>query len=295
MPKGSKVISSPITFVSTNAVILYEDFVPVFADIDPDYLSLDPDAVLKQVTKDTAAVIWIHHSGMVHPFFLETVKELNKMGIPVIEDCAHGAGAFYSDGTRVGSKNISCFSYQAVKNMPSFDGGSITVQTQKDYDRVKRLAWLGISQNTYDRTTKKSAENYKWLYDVPELGWKYNGNEMSAIMALTALKYLDRDNAYRKQIYEWYNKGLNLISQDDTSSHHLVVAKIKNRDRVVAELKANDISPGVHYLPNFEFTPFQKYYDGTCPNAESITKQIISLPNHLYLTKADVERVINII
>ena len=294
LPKNSKIITTPITFVSTNAVILYENMIPVFADIDPNYLSLDPRIVLaKAHGQKAAAVIWVHYAGIVHPEFLSTVKKLNKMGIQVIEDCAHAAGSFYSDGTRVGSKNISCFSYQAVKNMPSFDGGSITVQTKKDYERVKQLAWLGITQNTYDRTNNK---NYKWQYDVPELGWKYNGNEISAIMALIALKYLDRDNAYRKQIYKWYkNLKSSLLLQDDTSSHHLIVTMVDNRDQIISILKANDISTGVHYLPNFNFKPFKKYYDGKCIHAENITKKIISLPNHLYLTKMDIDKVINII
>jgi dTDP-4-amino-4,6-dideoxygalactose transaminase len=296
LPKGSKVITTPITFVSTNAVILYEDMVPVFADVDPNYLSLDPKSVLRKAkTQKPSAVIWVHYGGMVHPEFLETAEKLHKMGIHVIEDCAHAAGSFYSDGTRVGSKNISCFSYQAVKNMPSFDGGSITVPTKDMYDRVKRLSWLGITQNTFDRTNDKSNEIYKWQYDVPELGWKYNGNELSAIMSLTALKYLDRDNAYRKQIYKWYRRlKTPMIIQDDTSSHHLCVTVVENRDQVVSALKANDVAPGVHYLPNYRFEPFKKY-DDICLETNKIADKIVSLPNHLYLQKSDVDRVVDII
>ena len=296
LSKGSKIISTPITFISTNAAILYEDMVPVFADVDPNYLSLDPNSVLRKAeTEKATAVIWVHYGGMVHPDFLQTVEKLNEMNIPVIEDCAHAAGSFYPDGARVGSKNISCFSFQAVKNMPSFDGGAITVQTKEQYDRVKRLSWLGISQNTFDRTAGNSNEIYKWQYDVPELGWKYNGNEPSAIMSLVSLKYLDRDNAYRKQIYEWYKKlKTPLIIQDDSSSHHLCVTVVDNRDQVISALKANDISPGVHYMPNYKFKPFEQYYD-SCQNTETISDKIISLPNHLYLEKNDVDKVVNII
>jgi dTDP-4-amino-4,6-dideoxygalactose transaminase len=277
-------------------VILYENKVPVFGDIDPYYMSLDPrKAYAKVHAGKIDAVIWVHYGGMVHPGFLKFAEKCKNKGIPVIEDCAHAAGAFYDDGTRVGSKNISCFSFQAVKNMPSFDGGAITVHTQEDYERVKRLAWLGISQSTYDRTVSKKNEIYKWQYDIPELGWKYNGNEISAIMALVALKYLDRDNAYRKQIYEWYSYGdFSLILQGYKSSHHLVVADVEDRDRVVSALKANDIAPGVHYIPNYRFKPFQKY-EHDCPDAERMAERIISLPNHLYLTKQDVDKVVEVI
>jgi len=298
LPARAKVITTPITFVSTNAVILYEGCIPVFVDIDPDYMCLDIKKVLERVKKkDIGAVIWVHYGGMVHPKFIELSNKLESMGIPIIEDCAHAAGAFYSDDTRVGSKNISCFSYQAVKNMPSFDGGSIVVHTKENYDRVKRLAWLGISQNTFDRMQSESNEIYKWQYDVPELGWKYNGNEISAIMALVALEYLDRDNAYRRQIYAWYNKGdFTLVSHHLwRSAHHLVVAKVDNRDQVVSALKANNIAPGVHYMPNFGFKPFEKFYKNDCQTAAKMAEQIISLPNHLFLTKKDIDRVVDII
>ena len=296
MKKGARVLTTPITFVSTNAVILYENKTPVFCDIDPYYMSLDPAAVLRKIhTGKVDAIIWVHYGGMVHPKFLTVVDICKEKGIPIIEDCAHAAGSFYTDGTRVGSKNISCFSYHAVKNMPSFDGGAITVHTKEDYERVKKLAWLGITQSTYDRTEAKTNEIYKWQYDVPELGWKYNGNELSAIMALVAMKYLDRDNAYRQKIYEWYSRAeFPLINQFPDSSYHLIVAEVENRDQVVSALKANDIAPGVHYIPNYKFKPFEKY-EHDCPEAERMAGRIISLPNHLYLTKEDVDRVVEIV
>lgn len=297
LPKGARVLTTPITFVSTNAVILYEDLIPVFCDIDPYYMSLDPKKVLAKVhTGKVDAVIWMHYGGQVHPDFLKISEIIRtKYGTPIIEDCAHAAGSFYTDGSRVGSKNISCFSFQAVKNMPSFDGGAITVHNKEDYERVKRLSWLGISQSTYDRTVSKKNEIYKWQYDVPELGWKYNGNEISAIMALTALKYLDRDNAYRQKIYEWYCRAkFPLIHQFPDSSYHLVVGEVENRDTVISALKANDIAPGVHYIPNYNFKPFQKF-EHNCPEADRMAERIISLPNHLYLTKNDVDKVVKII
>ena len=294
------MITTPLTFVSTNAVILYEKLRPVFADVDPDYLSLSPKSVLAKAIQyrynSMAAVLWVHYGGAVHPEFLKTAEKLKSWGIRVIEDCAHAAGSFYSDGSRVGSKNISCFSYHAVKNMPSFDGGAITLYNEKDYKRAKKLAWMGIDKDTYERTNSAINEIYKWKYDVPELGWKYNGNEISAIMALVALKYLDKDNAYRRQIYQWYKKhDLDLALHSSNSAHHLAVAKVNNRDQVISTLKANNIAPGVHYTPNFEFEPFKKYYGGGCKNVENLADKIISLPNHLNLTKSDVDKVATII
>ena len=71
---------------------------------------------------------------------------------------------------------------------------------------------------------------------------------------------------------------------------------MKNRDEVIAALKKHDIAPGVHYLPNYEFEPFKKFYtQGSCPNTEKISKEIISLPNHLGLTKKDIDMICEVV
>ena len=222
----------------------------------------------------------------------------------MIEDCAHAAGGCYSDGTRVGSRKdtLSCFSFQAVKNLPTFDAGILCIPFEEMLARTKRLAWLGIDKDTFARTNTSQNEIYKWKYDVPELGWKYNGNDISAAIANTQFKYLDRDNHYRKQLYQWYQQCLQgqekvrLVPHSKGSAHHLVVIRVSNRDEVIAALKRNNIAPGVHYLPNYEFPIFKNFYQaGQCPNAEKISTEILSLPNHLMVTKHDVERVCEIV
>ena len=223
----------------------------------------------------------------------------------VIEDCAHADGAFYSDGTRVGSRKdtTACFSYQAVKNMPTFDSGMLCVPDSELHKRAQKLSWLGIDKSTYERTNVGGAnEVYKWMYTVPELGWKYNGNDIAAAIGLVQLKYLDRDNAYRKQLYEWYCDGLAGVSDvavvrhNKGSSHHLMVIVSKKRDAIMAAMKANQIAPGVHYQPNYEFPILAPYYTaGSCPNAELISKEILSLPNHLCMGKEEVDKICGII
>ncbi len=305
LPKGSKILTTPFTFVSTNAVILYENFEPVFVDINEDDLSLDSaDFAKKAKQSQSRAVIWVHYGGQVSLHFQRVIQNLQQdeaLGaIRVIEDCAHASGAYYLDGSRVGSRTdtISCFSFQAVKNLPTFDSGIICCPALSMLERTKKLAWLGIDKDTYSRTSSNQNEIYKWHYDVPELGWKYNGNDIAAAIANVQLKYLDRDNTKRRSIYAQYKKNFQghchiyLIPHSPQSAHHLVVIRVKNRDEVIFALKAKGIAPGVHYLPNYEFPIFQKFYQrGSCPNSEKIALEIISLPNHLQLTLADIDQV----
>lgn len=309
LPKNSKILTTALTFISTNAVILYEGLEPVFVDINDSDLSLDHDDFIHKAKKYNAkAAIWVHHSGNVSSHFDRTMKVLANdvqfREFKMIEDCAHAAGSRYSNGNRVGSRSdtISCFSFHAVKNLPTFDGGIICVNSENFIKRAKKLAWLGIDKDTYTRTHSNQNELYKWKYDVPELGWKYNGNDISAAIANVQLKYLDRDNSYRKTIHSWYkqyfknSKTVQMIPQAIDSSYHLVIIRVANRDEVIAALKTNGIAPGVHYLPNTHFPVFKKYYNKEkLPNLDTISEQIISLPNHLLLIRHDIEKVCEVV
>jgi dTDP-4-amino-4,6-dideoxygalactose transaminase len=305
LPKHSKVLTTPLTFVSTNAVILYEGHEPVFVDINEDDLSLSsPDFIKKAEESHAKAAMWVHYGGQVSSHFEAVVSNGPVKGLQLIEDCAHASGAYYEDGSRVGSRSdtLSCFSYQAVKNLPTFDSGMICCPTLPMLERAKRLAWMGIDKDTYTRTSAAQNEVYKWHYDVPELGWKYNGNDIAAAIANTQLKYLDQGNALRRKIYQSYANNLqrhsqvSLVSHSSHSAHHLIVIRVKNRDEVISALKADGIAPGVHYLPNYEFPVFQKFYKkGSCPISERVSLEIISLPNHLQLTQSDIDRVCEIV
>jgi dTDP-4-amino-4,6-dideoxygalactose transaminase len=306
LPKGSIIATTPITFVSTNAAIVYEGHIPCFCDVGND-LSLSFESVKKAIEeKGAKAVMWVHYGGNVSEDFYELMDYVaDNPDIKVIEDCAHAAGAFYDDRTRVGSRTdtISCFSFHSVKNLPIMDGGMLCVSDQRVRERAGRLSWLGIDKSTYSRTVNGTNEVYKWAYDVPELGWKYNGNDIAASIGLVQLKYLDRDNAYRQALYHHYMKCLEFqnefgiaagIYHNDGSSHHLMVADIENRDGVIAALKANGYAPGVHYLPNYKF-PAMNYDHSLCIKAEEMARNIISLPNHLEVTFKDVEAICEVV
>lgn len=308
LPANSHVLSTPLTFVSTNAVILYEGHIPVFVDINEEDFSLNADDFLEKKEKTSAkTALWVHYAGNVSPHYDKTVQRIEKelgSDFHLIEDCAHASGAYYKNGKRVGSRKdtLSCFSYHSVKNLPTFDSGMLCADNDAMMQRARRLSWLGIDKDTFTRTNQTQNEIYKWRYDVPELGWKYNGNDIAAAIALVQLKHLDRDNRYRKQIYNWYlkylgeNPHLKIMQHQEGSAHHLVVIRVKNRDEVITILKEKGIAPGVHYLPNNEFPIFAHYYKkGECPVLERVAPELISLPNHLRMSEEDVMKISEII
>lgn len=299
LKENTAVLTTPITFVSTNAVILYENLKPVFVDINEEDFSLDFDDFMEKKERFKAkASMWVHYGGQVSEHYYKAKEKAKDLFW--IEDAAHAGGASYKNGNKVGSSKdtICCFSYQAVKNLPTFDSGMICLPNKEQNDRARKLAWLGIDKDTFVRTNQSQSEVYKWQYNVPELGWKYNGNDIAAAIAGVQLNCLDKDNQRRKSIYERYlsnfkgEKAISVMAHNKGSSHHLFVVRVNNRDEVIGSLKEAGIAPGVHYLPNYQYPVFSSYYTkGQCPNSEKIAPLLLSLPNHLRLTDADIDRV----
>ena len=305
--KGDEVITTPLTFVSSNHSILYNDLKPVFADVD-DQLCLDPKSVESLITRKTKAVMFVGIGGNIGQY--KAIKKLcDKHDLKLILDAAHMAGTkvdrvFHGVAqakSHVGwDADVSIFSFQSVKNMPTADGGMICFQN-KDYDVLARkLSWLGINKDTFNRTNSKGS--YKWDYDVIDLGFKAHGNSVMASMGLVALKYLDEDNARRREICNFYDQwflGEEKIipikhNSECESSRHLYQIKVPNRNEVMEYLNANEIYPGVHYKDNTQYEMYS-YAQGTCPNAHKSSEDVISLPLHMFLTNEDIKQVVKIV
>lgn len=294
---GDEVISSPMTFVSTNHAVVYEGLKVTFADVD-ETLCLDPISIESRITPRTRAVIFVGIGGNTGQ--LKAVSELCKRyNLKLILDAAHMAGTKL-DGIDPGHfADVACYSFQAVKNIPTCDSGMVCFR-EATYDKLARqYSWLGISKDTYARSQKGS---YSWMYDVENVGFKYNGNAVVAAMALIALKYLDEDNAYRRQICAWYDEmfaglqGLSIVptATGCLSSRHLYQVRVKDRDSLLQKLYEANIFPGVHYRDNTEYGLYN-YAAGTCPRSSSASGEIISLPLHMNLAKDDVVRIANVI
>ena len=308
---GDQVITTPLTFVSTNHSILYERLQPVFADVD-EHLCLDPKSVREKITNKTKAIMYAGMGGNIG-----NIREIKwiceEYGLKLILDAAHMAGTYTKDMSPDGGAyaishtgyeaDASIFSFQSVKNLPTADSGMICFKEEK-YDKlVRQLSWLGIDKDTYSRSDDKGS--YKWRYDVPNLGFKYHGNSIMASIGLVQLKYLDDDNDYRNKVANWYEELIERSEISDKiklvpiswstekSSRHLfqIIVDEDKRDNVINHFYKNEIYPGVHYIDNTLYPMYFNSY-GTCPKAHQYSKQIITLPIHLELNEDDCKKVV---
>jgi perosamine synthetase len=297
---GDEVITTPITFISTNHVILYSGAKPVFADVDPKNGCLDPHSISSKITEKTKAIMVVHLSGASAD--MDSIQKIaDDNGIKIIEDCAHAAGGTYRNGPSYGkkignSKNICCFSFQAVKNLPVGDGGMIVLRSDSDAEKAKKLRWLGIDKDTYARSS--TSGEYLWKYHVPFVGIKSNVNDILSSIGVEQLKYLDSDNEFRRRIAKFYQKNINnskITFPDidiESSSCHFYPIFCEKRDDLMSYMRKNGVYCGMHYQRNDMYSNYESSY---LPASEYFANHEITLPIHLHLTDDDIKYIVEVI
>ncbi|MBI4721781.1 MAG: DegT/DnrJ/EryC1/StrS family aminotransferase [Candidatus Stahlbacteria bacterium] len=283
--KGDKVLVPSLTFVSTVHAILYVNAIPVFVDIEPDTLCMSvADLEHKCSTCHPSAILAVHYGG--HPCDMDEIMSIaKKQGLIVIEDAAHSCGAEYK-GRKIGSiGDATCFSFHAVKNLTTGDGGMVTTNRSEIANRLNSLRWLGIDKGTWERTEEAGLAKYSWYYEVKELGYKYQMNDIAAAIGLVQLQKLDKLNARRRHIVEKYNESFKEIKWIETpvereyvqSAWHNYVIKTHYRDELNLYLKEKGIT-------------FQDEVE--TPIAEKIWTQLLTLPLYPDMTDEELNYII---
>ena len=293
--EGGEVITTAMTFVSTNMAILYNDAIPVFADIEKDTLNINVEEIETKISPRTKAIMVVHYGG--HACNMDPIMELARRNeLKVIEDAAHGCGGEYN-GRKLGSiGDLGCFSFHAVKNLATGDGGMITCHDEDLDSRLRKLRWVGISKDTWKRSEIDT--KYSWFYTVEELGFKYHMNDIAAAIGLVQLEKLDGLNNRRREIVQTYNENFSDLDWMETpvekeyakSACHNYVVKAEERDRFIKYLQEHGISASVHYFPNHLYDLF-KDYRTFLPVTEHVWKKLVTLPLYPDMTTEEIEKV----
>lgn len=295
--EGGEVLTTSLTFVASNHAILQNDATPVFCDIDPETLNIDPKSIEANITSKTKAILVVHFAG--HPCDMDAIGAIaQKHGLPIVEDAAHAVGARYKGKMIGGISQITCFSFDARKNLSTCDGGMLTTNDEEITKRVKRLRWMGISKGTYDRFRKNGLER-RWEYEIDEVGYKCYMNDLNAAIGLAQLSKIEAANAQRREIFlqyghafaslEWFQAPV--IREDVRSGMHAYVARVPDRDGLIAHLADREIDAGVHYKPCHLFNVYEPYRR-VLPVTDAVWPQLLTLPLFPSMTEDNVQQVI---
>lgn len=199
---GDEVITTTQTFVATAMSVLYVGARPIFADIQSNAPNIDPADVERRVTPRTKAILVVHYGG--YPCDMDEINSIAaRFKLKVIEDAAHALGATYR-GRPVGSLgDFAVFSFQAIKQITTGDGGMLICATADDYQAAYRRRWFGI-----DRANRKPSELGQPEWDISEVGYKYHMNDIAAAMGLAQLEFFNVAQTRRRQLNSVYRAEL---------------------------------------------------------------------------------------
>lgn len=324
--EGDEVILPAYTYCASANVIVHAGAKPVMVDINPEDFNISVDAIRKAITPKTKAIIAVDLAGFPCDYDLinalvkeeSIVKQFSpsndlqkQLGrILVISDSAHSFGATMN-GKRSGSlTDISSFSFHAVKNLTTAEGGSLCFNLPEGFDHdeiYKTFCTLILHGQNKDALAKTQKGN--WRYDVEEPGFKCNMTDLQAAIGLVELERYQENLDRRKSIFEQYDAAFVNESwaitplhttENKVSSYHLYQLRIANiteaqRDAIMQVIFDEDVSVNVHFLPLPTLTAYKKrgYKMEDYPETWNKYHNEISLPVYYNLTDEQVQTVVN--
>ncbi|WPC24965.1 DegT/DnrJ/EryC1/StrS family aminotransferase [Brachyspira hyodysenteriae] len=328
--EGDEVIVPAYTYASTANVVVHLGAKVVFIDAKEDDFNIDLERLEKAITNKTKAIIAVDIGGKPCDYdaiikILESKKELfnasenkyqKELKRPLfLLDAAHSIGAIYK-GKRTGSQaDMSSFSFHAVKNITTSEGGALSfnyignINADEIYKEISVLSLHGQNKSAFD---KNKGGKGAWRYNIELAGYKCNMSDLHAAIGLSQLRRYDSMLNHRKKIVSIYNDILsknsriilpNFKNNETESSYHLYLMRVKDfeeddRDLLIDKMSEFGITLNVHYLP----LPAHKAYIDLgyniddYKNAFNLYKNQITLPLYSTLKEEDAEYIaLNII
>jgi len=295
LPEGSEVVLPAFTWISCATVIVLSGLKPVFCDVDLITQNVTAETIEPALTKKTKAIMVVHYAGK--PVKMAPIKEF---GIPIIEDAAHAIDSKIGDVYCGGIGDIGAFSFDGVKNLAIGEAGGITAKNLELTERARKLRYCGIEKSGFEA----SASKYRWWeYNVVDFFVKMIPDDISASIGLAQLEKLDKNQKYRKEIWDIYqnefkNIGWFEIPADaengEQHSYFTYLIRLNNdkRDDLAHFLYDNGIYTTLRYQP-LHMIPIYCSTHLKLKNSELLNEVGLNIPLHPNLSMNDVEYIIS--
>lgn len=289
---GDEVVSTAMTCSATNEPIMIMGAKIIWADIDPWTGNIDPKDVAKKITPKTKAIMCVHWGG--YPCELDELNAIAaEHGIKLIEDACHAFGSRYHDKPIGSHSDFACFSFQAIKEMTTVDGGALVCKSKSDCERGRLLRWYGI-----DRKEKRA--DLRCEADIAEYGYKFHMNDVTATIGLEQLKYvnntIEKHRANAAKYDEAFKDLKNVLplkyKNDRSSAHWLYTLRVKDRPKFMEHMKKAGITVSQVHARNDLHTMF-KDFRTELPGVNEFNAEQVSIPVGWWLTPEDVKHIID--
>lgn len=320
---GDEVITSAYTYTASASIVCHVGAKLVLVDTAPGSCEMDYEQLAEKITEKTKAIIPVDLAGVVCDYekIYEIVNEKKAMFRPankvqeamgriaVIADASHAFGAMRKGKMCGEIADFTAFSFHAVKNLTTAEGGAVTWREIPNYgsDEIYRSFMLySLHGQTKDALSKTKVG--QWEYDILLPGYKCNMTDIMAAIGLAQLRRYPSMLERRKHIVSMYNKALenmpvrvlNHYDDDHQSSGHLYLVYMlgksaEERNRIIERMAEKNVATNVHYKPLPLLTAYKNlgFKIEDYPNAYDLYKCEITLPLHTKLTDEQAERVIN--
>lgn len=281
--EGDEVITTPFTFFATAEAISQVGAKPIFVDINRDTFNIDPEQVAKHITPRTKAIIPVHMFG--HPAAMEQLQNIAKRyQLKIIEDVAQAFGAEYK-GQKAGTiGDVGCFSFFPTKNLGAYGDGGLIVTDDDDLARIAKMLRVHGSEKKY----------YNEL-----LGYNSRLDEVHAAILRIKLTRIEEWNTRRINIAAEYNALLGQLSGVRTPAvsqevrhvfhQYTIAVQAGKREALQKHLKDKGIGTMIYYPVPVHKLPIYEHMDVSCPVAEQISSEVLSLPMWPFLEKDQID------
>ena len=303
--RGNRIITTPISFAATANCARYEGAEVWLADIDPKTYLISFEKTKELIESKPkgffSGIIPVDFGGL--PVNLKLFKQLaEEHSLWIIEDACHAPGGYYTDtndikrlcGEAIYSE-CSVFSFHPVKHIACGEGGMVTTNSKKTYEKIKKLRTHGISK-------KNMSENPGgWYYEMQELGFNYRLTDIQATLGITQLAKNNSGVLKRNEIAQKYQTAFKSkikfqrVPDNFYNAYHLFIIEYKNRKKLYDYLKALGIHTQVHYIPIHKLPYYKKigYSEADLKNSEEYYENCLSLPMYPTLTSNEQDFIIN--
>ena len=321
---GDEVIIPVYTYCASANVVLHTGATPVMVDISGEDFNISVEKINAAITEKTKVIMPVDISGYPCDYdaiyalveakrtlFSPTNEKQEKIGrILVAADAAHSFGATYKGKVSGAIADVTCFSFHAVKNLTTAEGGAICFNLPDGFDHeeiYKEFCIKILHGQSKDALAK--AQKGAWRYDVLEPGFKCNMTDLQAAIGLIELERYQENLDRRKTIFDAYDDGFKQTSWaitpvhqtvDKKTCYHLYQLRIadvseEQRDAIIQEIFEQDVSVNVHFQPLPLLTAYKNlgYKMDDYPEAWNKYSTEISLPVYFNLSDEQVQQVIN--